>query len=157
MHEAVDPVQARESRLEQIRTWGSRTTVLTTALAGFVLILFALRLWLTRKIATPWIMSDELLYSELARSFADSGHFLVRGEFYPIYNVGYPLFISPAWLAGSMETRSAAMSSRVGMGVTLRRNLPTSSRRSGYPKILLASVFQRAYSSPRRVATIYPF
>lgn len=100
MHEAV----AHESRLEHVRSWGSRRTILTAALAGFVLILFALRLWLTRKIATPWIMSDELLYSELARSFADSGHFLVRDEFYPIYNVGYPLLISPAWLAGSMKT-----------------------------------------------------
>jgi hypothetical protein len=104
MHEAVDSVQARDSRLEQVRSWGSRTAVLTGALAGFVLILFVLRLWLTRKIVTPWIMSDELLYSELARSFADEHRFLVRDAFYPIYNVGYSLLISPAWLAGSMKT-----------------------------------------------------
>ena len=104
MQEAVDPVQARESRLEHVRSWGSRTAVLTAALAGFVLILVVLRIWLTRKIATPWIMSDELLYSELARSFADDHRFLVRDAFYPIYNVGYPLLISPAWLAGSMKT-----------------------------------------------------
>ena len=28
----------------------------------------------------PWIMVDELIYSELAKSFADAGHFLLRGE-----------------------------------------------------------------------------
>jgi hypothetical protein len=74
------------------------------ALAVFVLALVAVRLWLVSKIETPWIMSDELLYSELARSFADSGDFLVRGEWYPVYNLGYPLVVSPAWLADSMET-----------------------------------------------------
>jgi hypothetical protein len=43
------------------------------------------------------------------------------------------------------------------MGVTLRRILPTSSRLSDYLKKPLASVSRRAYSSPGRVATIYPF
>jgi hypothetical protein len=84
--------------------WASRTAVLTLALAGVVLVLVGARVWLAGRIATPWIMSDELLYSELARSFADSGSFLVRDEFYPVYNVGYSLLVSPAWLAGSMET-----------------------------------------------------
>src|ERR1700736_4268305 len=104
MHEEVDSVQARESRLEHVRSLGSRTVFLTAALGAFLLVLVALRLWLTRKIATPWIMSDELLYSELARSFADNGRFLVRDAFYPVYNVGYPFLISPAWHAGSMES-----------------------------------------------------
>ena len=77
------------------------------ALAALVLVLVIVRLWLVQRIKTPWIMSDELLYSELARSFADSGRFLVRGAWYPVYNLGYPLVVSPAWLASSMETTYA--------------------------------------------------
>ena len=91
-----------DSRFEAVRPEVGRR--LGVALAALVLVLVVMRLWLVRKIATPWIMSDELLYSELARSFADGGHFLVRDESFPVYNLGYPLLLSPAWLAGSMET-----------------------------------------------------
>jgi hypothetical protein len=46
----------------------------------------------------PWIFQDELLYSELAKSFAATGHFAIRespgaGGF----GVVYPALISPAW------------------------------------------------------------
>ncbi|MGH3050415.1 MAG: glycosyltransferase family 39 protein, partial [Gaiellaceae bacterium] len=46
----------------------------------------------------PWIMVDELIYSDMARSFAASGHFLLRGQsagFAPLY----PLLISPVYAA----------------------------------------------------------
>jgi Dolichyl-phosphate-mannose-protein mannosyltransferase len=47
---------------------------------------------------SPWIFQDELLYSELAKSFASTGHFAIRespgaGGF----GVVYPMLISPAW------------------------------------------------------------
>lgn len=50
---------------------------------------------------TPAIFTDELLFSELARSFAAGDGFLVRGE-----HVFFPAFLpallqAPAWLAGS--------------------------------------------------------
>jgi len=56
-----------------------------------------MRYALTRRVVAPWIMVDELIYSELAKSFAESGRFLVRGE--PNFGVGlvYPALISPAW------------------------------------------------------------
>lgn len=98
----MDP--AVESREVGLGGWAVRREVLLAALAVFVVALAAIRLWMTGKIATPWIMSDELLYSELARSFADQHHLLVRGASYPVYSAGYPLLISPAWLAGSMAT-----------------------------------------------------
>jgi hypothetical protein len=46
----------------------------------------------------PWIFQDELLYSELAKSFAATGHFAIRenagaGGF----GIVYPALISPAW------------------------------------------------------------
>jgi hypothetical protein len=31
------------------------------------------------RVVSPWIMVDELIYSDLARSCADTGHFLIRG------------------------------------------------------------------------------
>jgi hypothetical protein len=62
------------------------------------------RIVLAREIVTPWIMIDELYYSELAKNFADRGEFLIRDAATPIYNVAYPALIAPAWLAQSVET-----------------------------------------------------
>src|SRR5256714_4013211 len=74
------------------------------SLAAVVVVSIGVRIWLTRKIATPWIMTDELLYSEMAKSFASTGHFLVRGAPSGIGNVTYPALISPAWLFHPMAT-----------------------------------------------------
>ena len=101
MTEVVERTQARPARVAE---WIARPGVLTAALGAFVLLLGFIRIWMAHEIAAPWIMGDELLYSELARSFADSHQLLVRGASYPIYNVGYPLIVFPAWLTGSMAT-----------------------------------------------------
>ena len=102
MDEAVESTEARPERGGSVAAWATRTDVLTFALVAFVLVLVAIRIWVSRKIVTPWIMSDEFLYSELARSFASGDGILVREASFPIYNVGYPLLVPPAWLAGSM-------------------------------------------------------
>jgi len=73
-------------------------------LVVLVLVSIAARIWLGRKIATPWIMTDELTYSEMAKSFASTGHFLIRGSASGVGNVGYPALISPAWLFHPMST-----------------------------------------------------
>ena len=52
-------------------------------------------------------MVDELLYATLARSFAEHGHFLLRGVAYGGVGKVYPLVISPAWLFGSASTAYA--------------------------------------------------
>ncbi len=72
--------------------------------AALALAAAVVRLWLAGKIVTPWIMVDELIYSELAKSFAESGEFLVREQPAGLYAVLYPLLLSPAWLADSMTT-----------------------------------------------------
>jgi hypothetical protein len=79
----------RESRLRAVPAWVS---------VGAIVVCSAVfRYLLTRRIVAPWIMVDELIYSELAKSFAASGEFLVRGQ--ANFGVGlvYPALISPAW------------------------------------------------------------
>ena len=49
-------------------------------LAGIVAISTLVRYVFGRGMVAPWIMIDELIYSELAKSFADAGRFLVRDE-----------------------------------------------------------------------------
>jgi hypothetical protein len=57
---------------------------------------------LARRMVAPWIMVDELLYSELAKSFAATGSFAVRGV--PDHGLGfvYPVLIAPAFRAASV-------------------------------------------------------
>ena len=66
-------------------------------LAGIVVVSIAVRVALARRIVAPWIMIDEIVYSELAKSFASSGHFLVRDVPSHGYGFVYPVLIAPAW------------------------------------------------------------
>lgn len=66
-------------------------------LAGLVLASVAVRYAFGRRMVAPWIMVDEIVYSELAKSFAASGHFLIRDEPAGSYGVVYPVLISPAY------------------------------------------------------------
>ena len=59
---------------------------------------FGIRALLASRDPSPWIYSDEILYSDLAKSFAATGHFAIRdspgtGGF----GIVYPILISPAW------------------------------------------------------------
>jgi hypothetical protein len=66
-------------------------------LALLVVVSAVVRAVLARRIVAPWIMIDELIYSELAKSFAANGHFLVRGVPSSGYGFVYPVLIAPAW------------------------------------------------------------
>jgi hypothetical protein len=90
------------SRWESVVKSGSLETPLV--LAGLLLAAFVIRFVLAQRIVTPWIMIDELIYSELAKNFAGGGQFLLRDAASPIYNVAYPALISPAWLAEPIGT-----------------------------------------------------
>jgi hypothetical protein len=58
----------------------------------------------------PWIMIDEIVYSELAKSFAASGSFAIREVPTSGYGVVYPILISPAYaLFRSMPTVYSAI------------------------------------------------
>jgi hypothetical protein len=66
-------------------------------LVAIVAASFAIRAWLARGMLGPFIMVDELIYSELGRSLADSGELLVRAISSPGYGIVYPALISPAY------------------------------------------------------------
>lgn len=79
-------------------------------LAALVTASFLLRLWLGSKQLGPFILVDELIYSEVARSIADGSGLLVRGEHYSVASVLYPLLISPAYaLSDSLVTAYAVV------------------------------------------------
>src|SRR5690349_8847459 len=63
----------------------------------------AVRAALASQIPTPWIFVDELVHSDLARSFEEHGRFLVRGHHVTVSFV-YPALIAPAWAARQMST-----------------------------------------------------
>ncbi len=83
---------------------GLRPVRLSPALlaAAVVVVVGAVRLWLGTRISTPWLYSDELVHSELAKSIADGRLFEIRGEETNI-TYGYPVVISPAWLFSSQS------------------------------------------------------
>lgn len=51
-----------------------------------------------RGIVAPFIMVDEIIWSEIARGIADAGEPLLRDQPNPGYSVVYPLLISPAYV-----------------------------------------------------------
>jgi glycosyltransferase involved in cell wall biosynthesis len=79
----------RQNRLARMPIW--------LWLAGLVVFSAAFRYGLSRRVVAPWIMVDELIYSELAKSFASTGHFLIRDSHHGAYGVVYPILVSPAW------------------------------------------------------------
>lgn len=80
MHERV---------LRAVPAWGWLTAIVIAS--------FALRAWLARGMLAPFIMVDELIYGELAKSLASTGHFEVRDVPASGYSVLYPALIAPAY------------------------------------------------------------
>ena len=68
-------------------------------LTALVCCSWAVRFAYARHMVGPWIMIDEIVYSELAKSFAATGHFAVRGAPTSGYGIVYPILISPAYAA----------------------------------------------------------
>ena len=66
-------------------------------LSAIVVVSIGIRVALERRMVAPWIMIDEIVYSELAKSFAAHGSFLVRGVPSHGYGFVYPIVIAPAW------------------------------------------------------------
>jgi len=80
-----------------------RANVWPVAAVGLVLAAIFFRVLLSRRMPAPWIMADEITYSELAKSFADSHRMLYHGHPRTFQTI-YPVFVSPAWLADPIPT-----------------------------------------------------
>lgn len=76
-------------RLRAVPAW--------TWLLGIVTVSFVARAWLSRHMPAPFIMTDELIYSELGRSLASTGSFEIRDASAGGYGILYPLLLSPAY------------------------------------------------------------
>jgi hypothetical protein len=103
MAEAVERTDVPEARSGAYAGWAERRYAITV---GFVLMLgiaALVRMLLTRQIPAPWILGDELHYSELAKSFASDGVMRLREEPSTLRSL-YPVLVSPAWLATSIGT-----------------------------------------------------
>jgi hypothetical protein len=66
-------------------------------LTGIVVLSVLGRLWLVHEMPGPYIFVDELIYSELAKSLADTGSFAIRGVPVHGYSILYPALIAPAY------------------------------------------------------------
>ncbi|HEU4971984.1 MAG TPA: glycosyltransferase family 39 protein [Gaiellaceae bacterium] len=76
--------------LARVPTWAWLTAIVVGSAA--------VRAWLARDLVAPFIMVDEIIWSEIARGIADAGEPLLRDHPDPGYSVVYPLLISPAYV-----------------------------------------------------------
>ena len=89
-------------RLRRVPVWAWLAAIVTCS--------FLLRAWLARAMVGPFIMVDELIYSELARSFAAGDGFQVRDVPAGGFSLVYPILISPAyWLFDSLTDAYAVV------------------------------------------------
>src|SRR5215218_6188804 len=85
-------------RARQRAAAGAAVRVPAWAAVGGVAVAAALLYYLLgRQIVAPWILTDELIYSEMAKSFASTGHLYVRNVPFQTTPPLYPAVISPAY------------------------------------------------------------
>jgi hypothetical protein len=84
--------------------WRSRAVAIADAvpvwlwLGGLVVVSAIVRFALALAYPAPWIFPDSLIYGDLAKSFAETGHFALRGvPGRAGFGVVYPILLSPAY------------------------------------------------------------
>ena len=80
----------------EIRVVPVRLTV-AVVLGGTIVLATALNAVLALRSPSPWIVPDELIYAELAKSLGDGGLPAIRGEVSFAYGIGYPALLAPIW------------------------------------------------------------
>jgi len=86
---ALDARGRAPSLLRSVPVWAWLTAVVVVSALA--------RALLARQLVAPFIMVDELIWSELARGIAEVGHPLLRDQPHPGYSPVYPLLISPVY------------------------------------------------------------
>jgi len=92
---------AQAGRLVRRRAWPQLAAVVAGGAVFNCLLAVPIR--------TPRIFGDELIYWQLARGFAWTGHFVVRGGTAPHYGVVYPALLAVAQRIGSDQTSAYAI------------------------------------------------
>jgi hypothetical protein len=89
------PFRAWERALARVPAWGW--------LAVIVAVSALFRVVNAQASSTPWILPDEYVYAELARSLGESGNFVVNGDPMATWSYGplYALVLAPVWLLTS--------------------------------------------------------
>ena len=119
---------------------------------------FGIRALLARRDPSPWIFSDELLYSDLAKSFAATGHFAIRdnpgtGGF----GIVYPILISPAWALFKNVTLAYTSAKLINSFVMSLSAIPAyllARRLAGTPAAICAAVLTLALPAMVYTSTI---
>ena len=101
---ATESATPSASPYGRVTAFARSSAAAPVALAVMMLVSVLARVWLARAVKTPWILIDEFLYSEQAKSFAANGNYWIRGAPSSIVSYLYPALISPAWWADSMRT-----------------------------------------------------
>ncbi len=73
---------------------GFTVPVVLATTVGLSTVLHAL---LALRSPSPWIVPDEIIYSELAKSMAEGGLPAIRDEVSFAYGLGYPALLAPVW------------------------------------------------------------
>ena len=94
-------------------------------LAGIIVASVLIRIVLSRQIAAPWIFADELIYSELAKSFASHGSFSVRGVSTHGLGFVYPIVLAPAWRFSASMPSTYAVAKTINAVVMSLTAVPT--------------------------------
>lgn len=97
-------------------------------LGGIVVASTCLDVLVGRGLQSPTVFFDELAYSELARSFADGGHFFIREVPTSIYGPLsrlYPILIAPAYRLSGNSAQAFAFVKGVNAALMSLAALPT--------------------------------
>jgi dolichyl-phosphate-mannose-protein mannosyltransferase len=89
----------------------SRVSAAVYWLIAIVAASAAVRILFALSTPAPWILPDELVYTHLARSLAETGHFAVREQPFSAWSFGplYPALIAPLYRIASPEDAYAAV------------------------------------------------
>jgi hypothetical protein len=87
-----------------------------------MLLAFIVRLDQAGRLPTPQLLCDEFIYADLAKSVADEGRLLFRGEPLRI-SLLYPVVLAPAWLAERMAT-TYALAKTINVGLMTASAVP---------------------------------
>lgn len=75
---AAESASTAASATDRATAFARSRAAAPVAVGVLMLVSILARVWLARAVKTPWILADEFIYSEEAKSFAASAHYSIR-------------------------------------------------------------------------------